>query len=256
MKRKEINLLDTKISVSNMNHTLEEIKDMINCKRKSYICCAPVSTVVQARRDKEYCDVINKADMVLPDGMPLVWFLKFHGETEVGRVCGIDLMEYICSDPKLTNWNHFFLGTTESTLFLLKRQLYSFNPEIKIVGTMSLPFRDKAELEPQWLIDKINWAKPDILWVALGSPKQDFWMSLHRSRLDVPVMIGVGAAFDFLSGVKTRAPKWMQHSGLEWLFRLFCEPRRLWKRYLILNLQFCYEIIFYLTKNKKEKRSK
>jgi N-acetylglucosaminyldiphosphoundecaprenol N-acetyl-beta-D-mannosaminyltransferase len=255
MKQKHIKILNTKIYVSNICGAIEEIKRAIDNKRKMYVCCAPVSTVMQAKKDHEYQKALDRADMVLPDGMPLVWILKLNGAINVGRVCGIDLMEQICYHPYLRGLKLFFFGTTEQTLNSLKKRLLAFNPSVKIVGMIAPPFREKAIVESQEVIDKINLTKPDILFVGLGSPKQDFWMELHRSHLDVPVMIGVGAAFDFLAGIKPRAPKWIQNNGLEWLFRLCCEPKRLCKRYIILNSQFCYEIFFHylLMKGRKDK---
>jgi N-acetylglucosaminyldiphosphoundecaprenol N-acetyl-beta-D-mannosaminyltransferase len=259
-KRKYTKILDINVDVTDLRLAINEILRWIDDqkfeKRKAYVCFAPVSTIVQAKDNPAYKRVLDGADMVAPDGMPVVWVMRIWGEKDTGRVCGPDLMESMCYDPRLSHIKHFFFGTTDTTLFLLEKRLRAFNRNIKIVGKMAPPFHSDATLEPQCVIDHINQTKPDILWVALGSPKQNFWMELNRSRLDVPVIIGVGAAFDFLAGVKPRAPKWMQNSGLEWLFRLGCEPRRLWHRYVVLNSRFLYEIMLWsiLQNRRKGKR--
>jgi N-acetylglucosaminyldiphosphoundecaprenol N-acetyl-beta-D-mannosaminyltransferase len=140
------------------------------------------------------------------------------------------------------NHRHFFYGSLPETLDRLEEKLKLKDPGLIVAGKISPEFTPGVRTENKETLDRINSARPDILWVGLGSPKQDLWMSIHRPLLDVPVMIGVGAAFDFLSGVKPQAPRWMQKSGLEWVFRLASEPRRLWRRYLIGNTVFIYYV--------------
>ncbi|HSV43699.1 MAG TPA: WecB/TagA/CpsF family glycosyltransferase, partial [Candidatus Bathyarchaeia archaeon] len=238
-----VKVLDVNVDVIDMDTAIERIGQWIEERRKAYVCVAPVATVVRAIDDQDYQKILEEADMVTPDGMPVVWVARAKGAKEIERVCGPDLIQRVCSDPCLTHWRHFFFGATPSTLEQMEKRLRMLNPDIKIAGTMAPPFRDEAVLESPEVIEEINRARPDILWVGMGSPKQDFWMKVNRPRLDAPVIIGIGAAFDFLAGNKPRAPKWMQRVGLEWLFRLGCEPRRLMSRYVIGNSRFCMEVM-------------
>jgi len=242
-QRQRFKVLDILIDAVTMSAVIDRIGCWIDRRQKAYVCVAPVSTVMSAGDDPAYRQVINQADLVTPDGMPLVWIARARGQRAIGRVCGPDLMRQICTDPCLAHWRHFFYGSTSRTLEELQRQLCEWNPDIKICGAVSPPFREEARKEDANVIEQINAAHPDIVWVGLGAPKQDIWMALNRDALEAPVLIGIGAAFDFLAGIKPRAPRWMQKSGLEWLFRLWCEPRRLWRRYVIGNTRFCFEFL-------------
>ncbi len=181
--------------------------------------------------------------MVTPDGMPLVWLARVFGYSEVKRTYGPDLMLALCDLGQQKGYKHFFYGGTPETCEKLESVFKGKFPQIKIAGHYSPPFRELTEEENNEIIEKISIIQPDILWVGLGSPKQDFWMNKNCGKLRVPVMVGVGAAFDFLSGFKRQAPLWMQRCGLEWFFRLCSEPKRLWKRYLIGNTKFMYLLI-------------
>jgi N-acetylglucosaminyldiphosphoundecaprenol N-acetyl-beta-D-mannosaminyltransferase len=165
------------------------------------------------------------------------------GCKNIERTYGPDLMKEVCNRGRGMGLRHFFYGSTAQTLERLKQCLTNAYPGLNVVGIYAPPFRDQAQRENPEVIDLINSSGADVLWIGLGSPKQDFWMSLHRPLLNAPVMVGSGAAFDFLSGVKPQAPQWMQQSGLEWLFRLCCEPRRLWRRYLVGNSLFILYVI-------------
>jgi len=211
---------------------------------------APISTIVDSQWDKDYKEVLNGAGMVTPDGMPLVWIAKMKGNKEIGRTYGPDLLLALCEKGQNKGTKHYFYGGTESTCGLLKNVLKGKFLHINIVGHYAPPFKPLHGQEDQEVINEINRANPDILWVGLGSPKQDYWMVEHRQCLDVPVIIGVGAAFDFIAGVKKQAPRWIQRSGLEWLFRLYCEPKRLWRRYLLGNTQFIYFLIKHSLKSR------
>ncbi len=235
-------LLGVNVSRVNLTSAIEQICRWVREGARTFVCVAPVATLVDARRDAHYRQTINQAGMVTPDGMPVVWLARMNGCAEVQRTYGPDLMKALCQKPGL---RHFFLGGTPESLKALEQSLKKKVNGINIVGMVSTPFRPQAQMEEKAVIDVINQAKPDILWVGLGSPKQDFWMALHRPVLNVPVMVGVGAAFDFLAGIKPQAPRFMQNTGFEWLFRLCCEPQRLWKRYLVGNCLF----LFYLIKD-------
>jgi N-acetylglucosaminyldiphosphoundecaprenol N-acetyl-beta-D-mannosaminyltransferase len=237
---KKVNVCGVGISAINLDLAGRIFEEWIAQKKKTYVCVAPVSTVVDCQFDKTYHDIVTKADMVTPDGMPVVWTARLKGERQVKRTYGPDLMLTIFGEGQTKGYRHFFYGANPEVCRKLRTVLLQKFPKAQIVGMHS---PDKVTLdfkEDDHIIKKINEARPDIVWVGLGSPKQDYWMVHHRGCLQASVLVGVGAAFDFLSGEKKQAPKWMQRSGLEWLFRLGSEPKRLWKRYLVGNTMFVY----------------
>ncbi|MBF0489608.1 MAG: WecB/TagA/CpsF family glycosyltransferase [Candidatus Omnitrophica bacterium] len=236
-------LLGVKVSRVNLDSASQQIFQWIKEKKQTYVCVAPVATLVDANRDPAYAAVVNAAGMVTPDGMPVVWLARAKGCRDIERTYGPDLMRLVCKQFQQKGLRHFFYGSTEKTLVQLQQSLKEQYLDINIVGVYSPSFQSQAVRESDEVIRLINESKADVLWVGLGSPKQDFWMSMHRPLLDVPVIVGAGAAFDFLSGCKPQAPVWMQRSGLEWVFRLGCEPQRLWRRYLIGNTLFIFYIL-------------
>jgi N-acetylglucosaminyldiphosphoundecaprenol N-acetyl-beta-D-mannosaminyltransferase len=238
------NLLGVGISAVNLDQALERIQAWAKGGHRTYVCLAAAHSLLDCQRDAELRKVFNASGLTTPDGMPLVWLLRLRGHEHVTRVYGADLMRSTCAASVPLNLGHFFLGGGPGVAERLSRSLSSRTPGLRVCGWLSPPFRPLSPEEDRGLVEEINAAKPEILWVGLGSPKQEHWMAEHRSRIDAPVIIGVGAAFDFLSGHKPQAPRWMQRSGLEWLFRLAHEPRRLWRRYaayplflLLLTLQ-------------------
>ncbi|MBL8013845.1 MAG: WecB/TagA/CpsF family glycosyltransferase [Candidatus Omnitrophica bacterium] len=237
-----LDLLGVKVSDVNIPKAVAIIRQWISSRHKTYVCVAPVATLVDCQNDPDYRRIINSANMVTPDGMPVVWLGRASGSKTIDRTYGPDLMLAACQDGQQTGHRHFFYGSNAETLDLLDTKLRMKFPAMNIVGKISPDFKPRAVKEDPKVINAINQVRPDILWVGLGSPKQDFWIDIHRPLLDVPVIVGVGAAFDFLSGVKPQAPVWIQRSGFEWLFRLCSEPRRLWKRYLFGNSAFIYYV--------------
>jgi N-acetylglucosaminyldiphosphoundecaprenol N-acetyl-beta-D-mannosaminyltransferase len=197
----------------------------------AYVTVTPAHAVMDAYRDPELRRIFNASGMTTPDGMAIVWLLKLQGYRGVSRVYGPDLMLETCRAGLEPGYRHFLYGGAEGVAERLAARLRASFPGIRIVGTHTPPFRDLAAEEDRIVVDRLNASEADIVWVGLSTPKQERWMADHRSRLAAPVLIGVGAAFDFLSGTKPQAPRWMQRSGLEWLFRLASEPRRLWPRY-------------------------
>ncbi len=236
--REKFQILGVDIDVVNLSLAWERIHRWVTEKTKVYICVVPVSTIISCQENPSYKDVINQADMATPDGMPVVWLGKMFGHKLIERTYGPDLMRNVCRQGVSYQYKHFFYGSTPEVLKKLVARLTKDFPGLMVAGQYSPPFEDQVHPEEESIIGKINQSKADILWVGLGAPKQDFWMVQNRNQINVPVMIGIGAAFDFLSGVKKQAPGWMQRVGLEWFFRLWCEPRRLWKRYLIGNSKF------------------
>jgi N-acetylglucosaminyldiphosphoundecaprenol N-acetyl-beta-D-mannosaminyltransferase len=187
--------------------------------------------IAESRSDIEFCDALNSADLVVPDGMPLVWLGRWHRHPLKRRVYGPEFMETFCAETGAT-YRHFFYGGgpgIAETLAESLRQRYG----IVVAGIYTPPFRPLTETEQQEVASYVNQASPHVLWVGLSTPKQEKWMHGSRNQLSVPVMLGVGAAFDFNCGNTRQAPVWMQENGLEWLFRLSTEPQRLWRRYLI-----------------------
>jgi len=254
MSRERINILGVDIDAIDLERACSLIEGWIQDSHRSYVCVAPVSTIIDCQKDNQYRDIINNADMVTPDGMPLVWIGKLRGNKIIERTYGPDLMVKFCQLSQQRGYRHFFLGGTPETSSRLQENLKRQFPELNIAGSVSPPFRAIDTSEDQTVLEQINEAKPDVLWVGLGSPKQDYWMRKHREKLDVPVMIGIGAAFDFHAGVKKQAPRWMQRMGLEWFFRLCCEPKRLWKRYLVGNSEFIYYLFKDLLSNQSKKK--
>jgi N-acetylglucosaminyldiphosphoundecaprenol N-acetyl-beta-D-mannosaminyltransferase len=197
--------------------------------------------------------VFNNSYMNTPDGMAVVWLLKLLGHKEVGRVYGPDLLLALCEQSLSTGYKHFFYGGTQKVLEDLKNNLTKKFPGLQIVGTYAPPFRALEPSEEIQIAEIVKQSKPDIIWVGLGSPKQEQWMYDHVGKIDAPLMIGVGAAFDFLSGHKPQAPLWIQKSGLEWLFRFFHEPKRLFKRYILGYPRFVMLVLIELLKKKWSK---
>ncbi len=195
-----------------------------------YVAVTGMHGVAESRQNEHFRLVLKTADLVVPDGMPLVWLGRIRGFPLRRRVCGADLMDCFCrvSGPA---YRHFFYGGAPGVAESLARALHEKHG-IVIAGTYTPPFRALTNAEEQELASIVEAASPDVFWVGLSTPKQENWIYEHRHQLNVPVMVGVGAAFDMNSGRTRRAPGWMRNYGLEWLHRLLSEPRRLWKRYL------------------------
>ncbi len=196
-----------------------------------YVAITGMHGVAESRQDARFRDILNQAGLVVPDGMPLVWLGRWHGHPLRHRVTGSELMLAFCRETG-SRPRHFFYGGAPGVTENLARQLHEqFN--ITVAGSYAPPFRPLSEAEEKDFTEQVKTAAPDVLWVGLSTPKQERWMFEHRENLNVPVMLGVGAAFDMNSGRVKRAPAWMRESGLEWFYRLLSEPRRLWKRYLV-----------------------
>ena len=221
-----------------MNTAVHVVDDWIRRREPNYVTVTGVHGVMESQKDMDLRKIHNRAGMVTPDGMPLVWLGRLNGRKDITRVYGPDLMLAICKQSTTAGYRHYFYGGNEGVPEILKAKLVQRFPGLNVVGTYSPPFRQLTEEEDKGVVDMINAAEPDIVWVGLSTPKQERWMAQHRDRLNAPVLIGVGAAFDFNADLKKRAPRWMQRNGLEWFFRLCSEPRRLWRRYLWANTFF------------------
>lgn len=236
-------ILNVGISAIDAIDACSVIEGAIAERQKIYVCVCPVSTIMECKRDKKVLESVNSADLVTPDGMPVVWIGRGLGHKNIRRVYGPELMQEICRISSEKGYKNYFYGSSPDVLNKLKEKLYEKYPSLNISGIFSPPFRSLSKDEDDKIVEGINKSKPDIVWVGLGSPKQDLWMYEHRQRVSAPVMVGVGAAFDFLAGTKPQAPRWIRNNGFEWLFRLMTEPKRLWRRYLIDNPLFIYYVM-------------
>ena len=238
-----VNVLGVGVSAITIADALTLIDRWIATGSNRYVCVTGVHGVMESQRDSALRDIHNRAGLVAPDGMPLVWLSWLSGHRYVERVYGPDLMLACCRVSVSRGYRHYFFGGAEGVPERLAARLGERFAGLKIAGAWSPPFRELSAAEEQEMIDRIAVARPDIVWVGLSTPKQERWMARYVGRLPVPVLIGVGAAFDFHAGLKRQAPRWMQRSGLEWLFRLASEPRRLGPRYLINNPWFVWRLL-------------
>lgn len=237
-----IDVLGVEISAIDLELAVKQIRTWVSVRSRNYVCVRDVHGVVASQRDPELLDIHNRAGMVTPDGMPLVWCGRLAGASWTRRVYGPDLMLAVCEESTVDGTRHFLYGAGPGVADELAEKLRSRFPDIQIVGTYSPPYGDLTEDEATETAAMINEARPDIVWVGLSTPKQERWMANFRQRLEAPVLIGVGAAFDMHSGRVRQAPAWIRRLGFEWLFRLAVEPRRLWRRYLVAIPTFLVRI--------------
>jgi len=234
-----ISILGVPVSIVDMHGAVESLGRWLRAVRSPgaaspYICACDVSNVMRAQSDAQHMRALRHADMILADGTPLAWVSRLRGERRTGRVPGPDFLSAVCERSLREGWSHYFYGGADGIAGRLGEVLTRDYPGINIAGSASPPFRTPTKDEIERDLAHINASGADIVWVGLGCPKQEIWMLEHRARLEGRVLVGVGAAFDFHSGRIERAPPWMRERGLEWLYRLLAEPRRLWHRYLVL----------------------
>ena len=234
-------ILKTNINVTDMDKTIAYITDNLEELRGDYICVSNVHTTVMAFRDESYRKVQNSGAMALPDGQPLSIVSRRRGYSEAQRVPGPDLMPAILHLSEERGYRHYFYGSTPETLEKLRKVLLDRFPKLQIVGMYAPPFRPLTEEEDQEAVRQINGSGADFVWVALGAPKQEKWMYEHRGRVN-GLMIGVGAAFDFIAGTVRRAPMWMQKLCLEWVYRICQDPKRMFPRYVSTNFAFLWHV--------------
>ncbi len=239
---RRVNILGIAVSAITPRIAVEIIESWIDAGEHHYVCITGVHGVMESQKNERLRKIHNQAGMVTPDGMPLVWLSRLKGFSFVRRVYGPDLMVALCARSATTGHRHYFYGGATGVPEQLASVLGETFPGIQIAGTFSPPFRPLSDEEKENVIRNIDRSDADIVWVGLGTPKQEIWMAEFAHHLQAPVLIGVGAAFDFLTGRKPQAPRWMQRMGLEWLFRLISEPRRLWRRYLYNNPRFILRI--------------
>jgi N-acetylglucosaminyldiphosphoundecaprenol N-acetyl-beta-D-mannosaminyltransferase len=240
---RRVNVLGVGVSAINMELALATIGGWIDRRALHYVCVSGVHGVIESQRSERLRHIHNAAGLVTPDGMPLVWIGRAVTGLQVDRVYGPDLMLACCERLAARGCRHFFYGGAPEVPERLAARLQARVPEMVVAGTYSPPFGAVSAEQDEAIVRMINDAQPDLVWVGLSTPKQERWMHEHRGRLHAPVLLGVGAAFDFHAGLKRQAPRWMQRNGLEWLFRLLSEPRRLGRRYLVNNPQFVWLLL-------------
>jgi N-acetylglucosaminyldiphosphoundecaprenol N-acetyl-beta-D-mannosaminyltransferase len=233
-------VLGIPVTITSLEKAGETIRRWSEDDRGRFVCMRDVHGVMLAQDDHHLLNIHRRADMVAPDGMPLVLLGWLKG-LPVSRACGPDLMGHICARSAQWGLKHYFYGGTPDVAAELARKLSVQFPGLSIVGIESPPFRRPTPEEDAETVQRIKDSGADIVWVGLSTPKQERWMSEHAHMLPA-TLIGVGAAFDFHAGTRSRAPMWMQKLAFEWLYRLLLEPRRLWRRYLVLAPQFTFRI--------------
>ncbi len=244
------NILGVDIAVTNMKDTIKYIEENLNKLKGDYICVSNVHTTVMAYENKEYMEIQNGSALSLPDGSPLSIISRKKGFKKADRVTGPDLMGEIFKISEEKGYTHYFYGSTEETLNILRNKLKDRYPLLNICGMYSPAFSSEIHIEKEEVLNEIN---ADFVWIGLGAPKQEKWMRLHKGIVN-GLMIGVGAGFDYYADNIKRAPNWMQKYSLEWLYRLMQDPKRLFKRYFVTNSKFLYLTILSKEKNRRDLR--
>lgn len=237
MTKQTLRVLSAPIDTVTWDAALQRIQHWAARRESRYVCICNAHSVVTAGQDAAFGRVVREADMATPDGAPVAWMLRKLGAAQQQRINGPDLMWRYCEQAAQRGESIYLYGGTHTTLALLQKRLAQEFPGLRVAGAYSPPFRALSAEEDAAAVAAINASGAGTVWVSLGCPKQELWMASHRGQVNA-VMVGVGAAFDYHAGTIVRAPKWMQHAGLEWLHRLASEPRRLWRRYLVTNTLF------------------
>jgi N-acetylglucosaminyldiphosphoundecaprenol N-acetyl-beta-D-mannosaminyltransferase len=240
---RRVNVLDAQVSAVDLPRAVDEISSWVHSGQRSYVCVTGAHGVLECSRDEELARMHNEAGLIVADGMPMVWAGRYAALPEIGHVRGADLMLGVLERAERHGWSSYFYGGAEGVPELLADRLRERFPELTVAGYHSPPFRALTPDEDREIVDRINASGADIVWVGLSTPKQERWMATHREQLAPQVLLGVGAAFDYHAGLMRQAPKVLHNSGLEWLYRLVCEPRRLWRRYLLGHSRFAWRVL-------------
>lgn len=237
MSRRLHSVLGASIDALSWDEAVGRMRQWASARESRYICICNVHSVVTTTRDPEFRRVVNGADLSTPDGAPIAWALRLFGNPTQERINGPDLMWRYLAEAERLGQTVFFYGSTDRTLTRLCQAVAQSFPALRIGGAISPPFRALSEAEDEAHVAAIHASGAHVVFVGLGCPKQERWMAAHRNRVQA-VMVGVGAAFDYHSGEVRRAPLFWQRNGLEWLYRLVCDPQRLAKRYVVTNTLF------------------
>ncbi|MEX0927970.1 MAG: WecB/TagA/CpsF family glycosyltransferase [Balneolales bacterium] len=252
---KKSDILGVKVSKYNLEETTSYLAHSIDSGQKKRVCVTPVNCILWAKNSDALKQIYNSADLVAADGMPLIWASRILSRPVNGRVTGLDLLPEFSKIAAKKKYTFFFLGASEGVASRLASKVMMENPGLEVTGTYSPPFAEKfTGEENQKIVDMINAVSPNVLWVSLTAPKQDYWIYEHFNKLNVNIAIGIGAAFDVGVGDMKRAPLWMQKLGMEWLYRLYQEPKRLYRRYLIEAPVFMPMVLKQVLKEKISKQ--
>lgn len=243
-----VNVLGVGIHAIDMDTALRESERLLASDRKGYVCVTGVHGVMESQDDPGLQKILNEAFLCVPDGMPTVWVGKLQGFRNMRRVYGPDFMLEMCRRSQARGYRHFLYGGAPGVVDRSKARLEMQMPELSIVGTYSPPYGPLSITQELEVMDRVATARPDILWVGLSTPKQERFMAKYCGRLEVKLMVGVGAAFDLHAGLRRDAPSWMKSCGLQWLHRLGQEPVRLAPRYLQHNPRFVWHMCRQMTK--------
>lgn len=240
MLQRRSRIISMEVTVTNLDHSVQYVLNRAAEREGAYVCVSNVHMCMETFDSPDFERVVNGADLVVPDGRPIYWAQKLLGEKSASQVRGQDLMNELCNKSAQGSLKvGLYGGSDMAVLDEVRNKLGEEFPNIKIVFSYCPPFRPLTDTESNHVVGQLNESGVDILFVGIGCPKQERWMAEKKSEVNC-VMLGVGAAFDFISGEKKHAPRLMQRLGLEWLFRLLSEPKRLWKRYLRQNPRFIY----------------
>jgi N-acetylglucosaminyldiphosphoundecaprenol N-acetyl-beta-D-mannosaminyltransferase len=250
-----VDVIGVPLALTDYETTLDWIGATIEADEQGYICVCNVHTVMASNEDVALKDALSSSSMNVPDGQPLVWAINALGHQLGSRVYGPELMARACARA-MSSPQRFYLygGRNQGALVQLALNLRKRYPGVKIVGGYSPPHRPLTEEEEVAVVDEINRSRADVVWVGIGVPKQEKWMARMRPQLTAPVLVGVGAAFDFHAGLVPQAPSWLQEAGLEWAYRLAHEPRRLWRRYVRYNPRFLAAFATQLARHRRDAR--
>ena len=246
-----VRILGSRVHLVSVSQTVDYIEYWAASKdgRCRQIIVTGFHGLMEAHKSPLVRSILNEAELWVPDGIAPVWLARLHGHRNAARTPGTEIMREFLSRSNLRRYSSFFYGDTEETLSALRAKVVAAYPGHRIVGCYSPPFRPHTPEEEDVIIQQINAAQPDVLWVALGMPKQDIWIHEHRHRLHVPVAIGVGAAFGFLAGTVSRCPAWIGRAGFEWVYRFLKEPKKLWRRDLLDGPRFLFHAVIELLRN-------
>ena len=247
----KVNIFTFPISIGSYVNFIDQIFYLSEHKPSSYVCFANVHMAVEAYSNMEFNTVVKSADIVAPDGQPISLFLRYIKKVNQGRVCGLDVFPDLLKEAEARGKSIFLYGTTEGVITKICDRAKKEFPALNICGFYAPPFRQLTAVEESGVINQINDAKPDLVLVALGCPKQERWMADHKGKIQ-GCMLGVGHAFNIYAGTAKRCPLWLRNHSLEWAYRLFSEPRRLWKRYLYTNSFFLMLTLKYFIHLQKE----
>ena len=257
--QRTVDVLGVRVSVQGLDETAARIVGIAAARRSddgpAYACATSVHGLIEASRDPEFRRILNTATIVTADGMPLVWFGRLSGHRSMKRVYGPTLMKLVCARAARAGVRHFFYGGAPGVADDLANAMAQEFPGLEVAGTYCPPFRQLSQMETEQVAEAINGSNADMVWVGLSTPKQERWIHAMRPKLRVKMLVSVGAAFDFHTGGVLQAPEWIQPMGLEWLFRLVQEPRRLWRRYAYNNPRFLWLAALQLAGIKKFKEN-